>query len=67
VAIGRLKPLKSRGPANQFPCLEETMKYLVPPIVIPVVLVIAIAAYGLLKQPIVAGQSSNPAAISQPH
>ena len=42
------------------------MKYLVPPIVIPVLLVIAIAAYGLLKQPVIIGQSSNPVAISQP-
>jgi hypothetical protein len=31
------------------------MKYLVPPIVIPVLLVIGVAAYALLKPPIIVG------------
>jgi hypothetical protein len=31
------------------------VKYLVPPIVIPVLLVIGIAAYALLKPPIIVG------------
>jgi hypothetical protein len=35
------------------------MKYLVPPIVIPILLLIGVAAYGLLRPPIVAGY--NPA------
>jgi hypothetical protein len=42
------------------------MKYLVPPIVIPVLLVIGIAAYALLGPPIVAGHSPVPVATSQP-
>jgi hypothetical protein len=37
------------------------MKYLVPPIVIPVLLFIGIAAYGILKPPMVAGNASLPA------
>ena len=31
------------------------MKYLVPPIVIPILLVIVIVAYGMLRPPIVVG------------
>jgi hypothetical protein len=42
------------------------MKYLVPPIVIPVLLFIGVAAYGLLKPPIIAGHSPVPMANSQP-
>ena len=44
----------------------RTMKYLVPPIVIPVLLVIGIAAYVVLGPPIVAGHSPVPVAASQP-
>src|ERR1700737_1673817 len=42
------------------------MKYLVPPIVIPVLLVIGIAAYALLRPPIIAGPPPVPVAASQP-
>jgi hypothetical protein len=42
------------------------MKYLVPPIVIPVLLFIGIAAYGMLRPPIVAGVAPLPTASSQP-
>jgi hypothetical protein len=41
------------------------MKYLVPPIVIPVLLVIGIAAYALLRPPIVAEHPPVPVATSQ--
>ena len=41
------------------------MKYLVPPIVIPVLLFIGIAAYGMLRPPITADHPPAPAAISQ--
>ena len=41
------------------------MKYLVPPIVIPVLLVIGIAAYGTLRPPIVVGNAPLPAASAQ--
>ena len=41
------------------------MKYLVPPIVIPVLLFIGIAAYGMLRPPIVAGNTPLPAASVQ--
>lgn len=41
------------------------MKYLVPPIVIPVLLFIGIVCYALLRPPIVAGHSPPPAANSQ--
>ena len=34
---------------------RKTMKYLVPPIVIPILLLIGVAAYGLFGPPIVAG------------
>jgi len=42
------------------------VKYLVPPIVIPVLLIIGIAAYALLKPPIVVGHSPASAANTQP-
>jgi len=46
---------------------EENMKYLVPPIVIPILLFIGVAAYGLLRPPIVAvGHLPAAAANSQP-
>jgi hypothetical protein len=41
------------------------MKYLVPPIVIPVLLIIGIAAYAILSQPIVASRSPVPSVTSQ--
>jgi hypothetical protein len=41
------------------------MKYLVPPIVIPVLLFIGIAAYGMLRPPITVDHPPAPAAISQ--
>jgi hypothetical protein len=41
------------------------MKYLVPPIVIPVLLFIGIAAYAMLKSPDIVGHSPPPAASSQ--
>jgi hypothetical protein len=42
------------------------MKYLIPPIVIPVLVVIGIAAYAMLGPPIVAGHAPVPVATSQP-
>jgi hypothetical protein len=43
------------------------MKYLVPPIVIPVLLFIGIASYALLRPPIVVvGHSLAPISIAQP-
>jgi hypothetical protein len=42
------------------------MKYLVPPIVIPVLLFIGVAAYGMLRPPIMVDQPMAPAANSQP-
>jgi hypothetical protein len=42
------------------------MKYLVPPIVIPILLIIGIAAYAILKQPAGVVPSAIPAANSQP-
>jgi hypothetical protein len=43
------------------------MRYLVPPIVIPILLVIGIAAYALFGPPIVpAGRSAASALTSQP-
>jgi hypothetical protein len=42
------------------------MKYLVPPIVIPVLLVIGIAAYAMLRQPIVVDHPSVSSATSPP-
>jgi hypothetical protein len=41
------------------------MKYLVPPIVIPILLFIDIAAYGMLGPPIIVDHPSAPAANSQ--
>ena len=41
------------------------MKYLVPPIVIPVLLFIGVVAYGMLKPPIFVGHPPVPAASSQ--
>jgi hypothetical protein len=43
----------------------KTMKYLVPPIVIPVLLLIGIVAYGMLRPPIIAGHPPTPAVNSQ--
>jgi hypothetical protein len=43
------------------------MKYLVPPIVIPILLLIGVAAYGLFGTPIAATGHPAPAAVnSQP-
>ena len=42
------------------------MKYLVPPIVIPALLFIGIAAYAMLRPPIIVGHVSAPAAGAQP-
>jgi hypothetical protein len=42
------------------------MKYLVPPIVIPFLLIIGIAAYAVLKQPTGVAPSPIPVANSQP-
>ena len=42
------------------------MKYLVPPIVIPVLLFIGVVAYGMLKPPVIVGHPPVPAATSQP-
>jgi hypothetical protein len=41
------------------------MKYLVPPIVIPVLLFIGIVAYGMLRPPIIVDHPPAPAANSQ--
>ena len=41
------------------------MKYLLPPIVIPVLLFIGIAAHGILRPPIIVGYSAAPAVNSQ--
>jgi hypothetical protein len=41
------------------------MKYLVPPIVIPVLLFIGIVAYGMLRPPTIVGHPPAPAANSQ--
>ena len=43
----------------------KNMKYLLPPIVIPVLLFIGIAAHGILRPPIIVGHSAAPAANSQ--
>ena len=45
---------------------EGTMKYLVPPIVIPVLLFIGIAVYAMLRPPIIVGHAPAPAASAQP-
>jgi hypothetical protein len=42
------------------------MKYLVPPVVIPMLLFIGIVAYALLWPPIVVGHSLAPVSIAQP-
>jgi len=42
-----------------------TMRYLVPPIVIPVLLLIGIAAFGMLRPPIVSGNAPLPAVSAQ--
>lgn len=42
------------------------MKYLVPPVIIPIVLVIAIAAYALLKPPAMVAHLPAAAANVQP-
>ena len=43
----------------------KNMRYLVPPIVIPVLLFIGVVAYGILRPPIIVGHSPAPAANSQ--
>jgi hypothetical protein len=45
---------------------EKPVKYLVPPIVIPVLLVIGIAAYALLKPPIMISHPAAASANAQP-
>jgi hypothetical protein len=45
---------------------EKTLKYLVPPIVIPVLLFIGIVAYALLRRPLVVGHPVAPLSIAQP-
>jgi hypothetical protein len=42
------------------------VKYLVPPIVIPVLIVIGIAAYALLKPPVMVGQPPAASVNAQP-
>jgi hypothetical protein len=42
------------------------MKYLVPPLVIPVLLFIGVVAYGMLKPPMIVGLPPFPATNSQP-
>jgi hypothetical protein len=42
------------------------MKYLVPPIVIPVLLLIGVVIYGIVKPPTVVAYAPVPAANSQP-
>jgi hypothetical protein len=42
------------------------MKYFVPPIVIPILLVIGIAAYAMLRQPVVVDHPSVSSATLQP-
>ena len=44
----------------------KVMKYLVPPVVIPMLLFIGIVAYALLRPPIVVGHSLAPVSIAQP-
>jgi hypothetical protein len=44
---------------------ESPMKYLVPPIVIPILLFVGIVAYAMLRPPIIAGHLPAPAANSQ--
>jgi hypothetical protein len=41
------------------------MKYLVPPIVIPALLLIGVLAYGMLRPPIILGHALVPTAHSQ--
>ncbi len=41
------------------------MKYFIPPIVIPILLIIGIAAYGILRPPIVVDHPPASAATSQ--
>jgi hypothetical protein len=43
------------------------MKYLVPPIVIPVLLFVGIVTYGMLRPPIIVGHPPTNAASSQIH
>ena len=43
------------------------MKYLVPPIVIPALLLIGVVAYGVLRAPIIVDHPPVPAANSQAH
>jgi len=53
-------------PVILFSLKQKPMKYLVPPIVIPILLVIGIAAYAALGPPVVAAHSPVPVATSQP-
>jgi hypothetical protein len=52
-------------PPIRFTSKGKTMKYLVPPIVIPVLLFIGVVAYGMLRPPIIVGHPPAPAANSQ--
>jgi hypothetical protein len=49
------------GPPNK----GKTIKYLVPPIVIPVLVFVGIVAYAMLRPPIIAGHLPAPSANSQ--
>ena len=52
-------------PAQKMAPLQNTMKYLVPPIVIPVLLFIGVVAYGVLRPPVIVGHPPVPVANSQ--
>jgi len=63
-------PLRAPLQCAGIPCKVEStnaddrpsvMKYVVPPIVIPVLLFIGIVAYGMLRPPIIVGHPSAPA------
>jgi hypothetical protein len=58
--------LKAQGRARALSFTRGTMKYLVPPIVIPILLVVGITAYAILRPPLVVGHAPAPAASSQP-
>ena len=62
----RLKKKECRLlPPIRFSSKGKTMKYLVPPIVIPVLLFIGIVAYAMLRPPITDAHPPTPAANSQ--
>jgi hypothetical protein len=52
-------------PAQKMAPLQNTMKYLVPPIVLPVLLFIGVVAYGVLRPPVIVGHPPVPVANSQ--